>query len=194
MLPENTLSTTPVPGNYVNPEYQRSSYLVDHEMGGIAIGNSTAGMSYQQWTLSYTDDAKLLLTPHTTGSPTVLFTRPGISDLALAFDQNMRPAVAYRHNERLSLWWYDTVSAAYVTSNFGEGLSPRLTLDNKRPTGDGTNDILFAYIQGGKIKYRQQRDRFNTERELSDHVYPNTRIRAFGMTDKLRIQIELVEP
>lgn len=194
MLPDDTLSLTPVPGAYLSVDDQRSAYLVDQEMGGIAISDPSAGLTYQPWTLSYSEIGEFVLTPHVTGTPTVLLIRAGVSDLALAFDQNMRPAVAYTQNGSLYLWWYDTVVAGYVISNFGQGLSPRLALDDKRVTAEGASDILFAYIQDGQIKYRQQRDRFTVERVLSNHVYPNTRIRAFGMTEQLRIQIELVEP
>lgn len=194
MLPDNTRSTTPVPGHYVDPQDQRVSHIVDQEMGGIAISDASAGLTYQMWTLSYgASGGQMVLSPET-GSPMLLFTRGGINDISLAFDQNMRPAVAYTLNGRVYLWWYDTVVLAYVTSDFGIGRTPRLCMDDKRATAVGQSDVLLAYIQAGQLKYRQQRDRFLTERVLLSFVYPNTRILSFGMSEKLRVQIELAEP
>jgi hypothetical protein len=110
--------------------------------GWNAISDVSAGLTYQTWTLSYgASGGQMVLSPET-GSPTILFTRGGINDISLAFDQNMRPAVAYTLNGRVYLWWYDTVVLAYVASDFGIGRTPRLCMDDKRATAVGQSDVM----------------------------------------------------
>ena len=92
------------------------------------------------------------------------------------------------------LW---TLQNAYITTNVGELIDPRLSFDDKRATQYGANgDIILAYLRsvGGSrgLYYRQQRDRFNTEYTLRTGLPNNTRLRAVGMNRGLRMQFELV--
>ena len=52
-LPDNVLSTTPVVGNYLSPDNRTRQLLVDYELGGADLNDTTQGSDYQTWTLTY---------------------------------------------------------------------------------------------------------------------------------------------
>lgn len=191
MLPENRRSTLPIPGRFSAPDNQVTSRLVDYELAGVAVNNASQGLKVQRWTLSYRNNTDIVLTPQS-GTESVLFSTSGIDELSLAFDQNMRPHVAFHKEGTITLWWYDSMASQHVFTNFGAGRSPRLTLDDKRPTQLGNSDIIFAYIKGDELCYRQQRDRFQVERVLRDGIVPQTRLKNIGMSRNWRLQFELV--
>lgn len=190
MLPENRASVFALPGRFQTPDDQRSALLIDQEYGGVALNDASQGLRVQQWTLSY-NSVDVIVTPDS-GVASVLFSTSGITELALAFDQNMRAAVAYRKDGGLFLWWWDTVESGYVTTDFGAGLSPRLSLDDKRPSQSNNSDIIFAYIRDGSLYFRQQRDRFLIERLLRSGLDASTRIKTIGMNKQWRLQFELI--
>ncbi len=190
MLPDNRVSALTLPGRFHAPDNERTSLLSDPEMGGIALNDPSLGLKVQKWTVSY-QGIDVVVTPEV-GSPTVLFSTSSITELSLAFDQNMRAVVAYRKDGHLYLWRWDFVAAGYITSDFGVGYSPRLALDDKRVSQFGSSDVIFAYIQGNELKYRQQRDRYLTERVLRSGLDPATRLRTIGMNRNWRFQFELV--
>ena len=191
MLPGNVKSTIAVPGRYIPPDDRVTLRLIDYELGGIALNDPSQGLKVQRWTLTYENNTNVLCTPQS-GEATVLFSTSGITELSLAFDQNMRPHVAYQKDGNVRLWWWDSTEDDMVDTNFGAGRSPRLALDDKRPTQISTSDIIFAYIQGGELRYRQQRDRFQTERVLRTGISTQTRLKNIGMTRNWRMQFELV--
>lgn len=191
MLPENRASVIPIAGLFQAPDDQRTSPLIDQELGGVALNDPSQGLRLQTWTLSYQNNVDIVLRPQF-GSPTVLFSASEVSEVALTFDQNMRPIVAYRQEGDLFLRWWDSLASAFTVTNFGEGLSPRLALDDKRESQRGDSDVIFAYIKGSSLCYRQQRDRYETERVLRAGLDAATRIKAIGMTRNWRLQFELV--
>lgn len=190
MLPQNRASTLPIPGLSQPGDDARSVLLVDQELGGVAINDASQGLSVQLWTISYAG-VNVTLTSQS-GSSSVLFSAAAITELALSFDQNMRPTVAYRQGGNVFLRWWDTTEAAYVVTDFGPGFSPRLCLDDRRPSQIGNSDVIFAYIRSGALYYRQQRDRYEVERMLRNELPPSTRLKSVGMNRNWRLQFELI--
>lgn len=77
----------------------------------------------------------------------------------------------------------------------GAGIrSPVLSLDDKRKSQSGTSDVIFGYIRNSDhmLCYRQQRERFTVEHELTQ-LDARSRLRNLGMTTKLRMQFEVQE-
>ena len=190
MLPQNRASTLPIPGPSQPGDDARSVLLVDQELGGVAINDASQGLAVQLWTVSYVGVDVILTSQF--GSSSVLFSAAGITELALAFDQNMRPTVAYRQTGNVFLRWWDTTEAAYVVTDFGVGVSPRLCIDDRRPSQTGNSDVIFAYIRDEALYYRQQRDRYLVERLLRDELSPSTRLKSVGMNRNWRLQFELI--
>jgi hypothetical protein len=118
-----------------------------------------------------------------------LLTFPAPYELGFTFDQNMRPLVAMAtRDKQLSLYWYDPVSAGYVTTALGQGRSPRMSMDDKRPFAGAQSDALLAYIKGKNLVYRMQRDRFLVEYPVLSDIPGHARLKHFGMCDNLRVQ------
>lgn len=190
-LPQDTLATFGVSGVYLPPDDESPGRLEDVEAGGIAVQDTSTGLMSHRWR-AWVDGSDVWL-QRDGASPALQFSAGGITDLALAFDQNMRTQIAYRTSaETLFLRWYDSVIEAYVTTSFGQGRCPKLTLDDKRMSQTGNSDVIFAYIRNGTLYHRKQRERFAVERALKASIPDNIVLKSVGMTRSLRLQFELV--
>jgi len=171
------------------PDNLKVTGLTDQELGGIAIGDSTQGLTGWLWTLSLVG-SDMVLTREGSSS-VVLLTGIVATDIALAFDQNMRPTVAWKDGAgELQLRYYDSLSASFTILSLGSGRSPRLSLDDKRAMSNNSSDIIFAYIRDNTASYRQQRDRFQTEYSFATVANNRQNIIRIGMGG-LRMQFEL---
>lgn len=194
-LPGNTLSTPAVPANLLMPDsVLQVNRTIDYERGGLAIGDSSQGIDYQTWRISL-NGIDVQISPEHHDSEIVLFTALNVSEVALAFDQNMQPAVAYIANNQAKLYWYDSLVAAQVTTDLDSAItSVALTMDDKRAfaTDINTNDILLVYIKDNQVFYRQQRERYTIERFLASIDLGGTQIVRCGMNVAGRLQIEVL--
>ena len=172
----------------------RQGTLVDYELGGIALNDPSQGLMVQNWRARYVPpDIKVGPFPYSAES-TVISPSGVVTELSLAFDQNMHANVAYVMNGTAYLYYYDSVDEDHRTIELADGAeSPFLCLDDKRPfsTTTNANDVLALYIVGNKLRYRQQRERFGVERELYTLPSGQFRVKRFGMHQALRVQIEL---
>lgn len=166
--------------------------LTDYERGGEALSDSSQGLDVQLWTLRYENDQAIISGESV--PDTVLFTRPGITQIALAFDTNMAPFVAFEDGGGVAYWWFDPQESEHVFAPYlPAGVShPRCTLDDIRYLTDSTRDIILAYLRGGDLYYRQQRDNYAVERLLSDDG-PYTALIAVGMNRKMCLQFQAVK-
>ena len=186
MLPERTLSREPVPAPYLSPDDRPFDPLTDYEYGGAALRDPSQGLRVQVWTF------RLVVNDVTARAPTVaettLFTRANITQIAGCFDQNMNPCVAFVQEGELWLWWFDSLAGEQVFSQFS-GEQPRVCMDDKRPTQNAANDILFAYLRNDVLYIRTQRDRFGVEDRLAD-IPPDYRFVQMGMNSVNRVQFQ----
>lgn len=191
-MPGDAISSTAVQAALLSPDNRdRTDLLLDYELGGVALNDPSQGLQVQPWE-AWSDGAHVWVAPSPGRSPTtLLLTGSGITEVALSFDQNMRPTVAYVEAGLAKLFWFDTSIGAMVTTSYAGATSPMLTLDDKRPvaTLGGTSDVLFFYLLAGSLCYRQQRDRFTIERVLGAVPPASTRINRVGMGANNRLQI-----
>lgn len=191
MLPNGAISSVPISAPFLSPDSQRLTLVEDFEAGGVAVQDTSQGLSSHRWRCFIGQTGIHIQRDGLADQLWV--TVSGVLEVALAFDQNMRPAVAWRvDNGRIYLRWYDSQAAQYVTTDFGLGKNPRLTLDDKRQTQIGNSDVIFAYIRGGSVYYRMQRDRFQTEYQIASGLASNLVLRNIGMATNWRLQFELV--
>ena len=184
-LPENRLSTTPVPGSFIGAAAQPITRAVDYEDGPIAIQDPVAGLRYQQWRARIVGNDILLSAPNT--PEYVLYSGPGITDISIAFDQNANLYYVYNQQGNTYFNWYDTLIGTNVVRDFGGLLiTPKVTLDDKRVTQNARSDVILTYVRDGKLYYLQQRDRFYVERLLDEG--PIVGIEKFGKNDGFRLQ------
>ncbi len=192
MIPQQALSDPTLAGNYVHGEpqdYPSFSLLTDVEPGGVAVGDASRGLFGTLWTLTTPDNHQVILSAPGV-APTTLFNLGGfISEISLAFDQNMRPTVAFVHDDRAWLWWFDPVPAQQVFTVLAvDVVNPRVTLDDKRETQREASDVILAYKRGTGLYFRAQRDRYLVEYTLATGI--TSPLRKIAMNHKLRLQFE----
>lgn len=171
-LPNGALSTPTYPSDFLEPDdIARIVATIDYERGGIGLNNPSQGGNIKTWRARLAgSDVKVCADPFDALTEVVVTSAPDITELSLAFDQNMRPAIAYLQADVAKLYWFDTFLAAPTTTTIGSGISSVfLTMDDKRPvsTQVNSNDILLFYIRGGMLYSRRQRDRFSVESLLA---------------------------
>jgi hypothetical protein len=192
MLPGNAASSIPVVGTMLAPDNIGSSLFVDYERGGLAITDASLGLDYQDWQCKYNDATGEVFINPVGAADALYLIIPSASEMCFAFDQQMRPVLAYVVDDIIRLRWYDTTVSAFVVTDFVGARSPKLTLDDKRPAQLANSDVIFAYIKtNGDLCYRQQRDRYLVERVLHSGVDPANRLIALGMASNLRLQFEI---
>ena len=192
MIPGNTIDDRSVLSPVAYPDTQKEVGLMDMELGGVAIENASEGLKGYVWTATGNADTGTV-TLQRNGMPAVDWFNigSGATDLALAFNQNMQPVLAWNNSVgEMFLRYFSGLLNAYTTVSFGIGSCPRLTLDDKRSNMSTTSDVIFAYLVGTSLRYRQQRDSFLIERILVPDVSPATVLRRIGMGG-LQLQFEL---
>lgn len=188
MLPDHVLSTVPVRAPYIAA--QVASYyapLVDYELGGIALNDPSGGLSLQMWS-AYVDGDDIVV-EDSNGVSTVVLQVPDVQKLSLAFDQNMRPAIAYSTPAGGFLYWFDTFVGHSVTTSIPDATNLCLTLDERRLELINNSDIILAYNKGADLYYRQQRDRFFTEYLLKEN--DGGTLVAIGTNTQFRLQFKV---
>lgn len=184
MLPDNVLSTTSIPATFSGPRGLPVTKVVDYEYGGIALNDPSQGHLYQIWRTRLIGDEVLvdaLEVPEF-----VLYTATGLSEINLTFDQNMRPILAFVKDGRAYLRWYDSdVGAQVITALATDVITPRVTLDDKRPLQSAVSDVILGYVRGGFLRTRIQRDRFTIE---YTHAAVPAGLIKIGMSSQLRLQ------
>lgn len=192
-LPGDVLSATPVAAPLLAPDNAvRLKLTEDFERGGVALNDPSQGLDVRDWRV-FTDGTGVWVVPVPAlgAEPVLLLTGSGITEVALAFDQNMQPTVAYVEAGLLKLWWYDSLLGAMTTTSYPGATGPMLTLDDKRRTQLGGSDILFAYVREGFAYWRQQRDRYGVE-YLMGETLGAVRITQLGMGENGRVQFKML--
>lgn len=191
MLPGNVASSIGFGGLYIAPDDRVTTPIVDYELGGVALLDTSQGLQVKNWKL-YLEDNNVYVLGEGDPTPTLLFSESQVTEISLAFDQNMRWSVGYIANGVLKLRWYDSQVAARVTTTFSTAVNPKMCLDDKRDLSIDSSDVILAYLRGNTLYYRQQRDRFTIERALRTDLFPGTKLKNIGMNKNLRLQFELV--
>lgn len=191
MMPDNVLSTQTVRGNITGARALMVTPIVDYEDGGVAINDNSRGNSYQIWTALLIRNQVLVSAPNT--PEFVMYEGEGLTEISLTFDQNMRPVLSMMQNGVARFLWYDPQVAVQVLTDLPSGsISPKVILDDKRATQAQNCDVILGYVRGGGLYYRQQRDRFQIERLLTDGV--TTKLLRIGFSDQLRLQFMMEVP
>lgn len=187
------VSEFPVIGRLPIPENIPKKPTVAYSMGGISLNNPSNGMLVQVWRAWFDRENGSVMVESPNTPATKIFDQDGIVWLTFCFDQTMRWSAAYTLNDGGSyLRWYNSLSQDYETTLLGDGVvSPFLILDDKRPTQNATSDMVLAYIQGQKVVIRVQRERFQALHIWAKDIPKDWIIRNFGMSNKLRLQMEI---
>jgi hypothetical protein len=196
-LPQDSASSSPLIADYLSPYDRYKTPLVDWERGGIALADPSEGVDFQVWKLVYDGDEEsptygdFTLYPEDEGDPVVVINVPDVRNVALAFDPNCHVFIAYYLKDgSAKYYWYDTLASDYTTDTLPAGsTAPAACLDDHRDiqVREGVSDIIMAYTRGGIVYYRQERDRFLTERQIGTGV-GSSPVDRVGMTWNLRLK------
>ena len=168
-IPNNSLSSVLLTAHFLEPDDRENFLLMDLELGGVGLNDPSQGLRVQTWTLRYFPASGDMVIDAPNSLPTILFTRSNITEISLAFDQNMNAFVAFVESGDAKFWWFDTQVSMTVFTNLPAGsLTPRCCLDDKRETQTGSSDIILAYALNAKLYFRQQRDRYTIQYLLQD--------------------------
>ncbi|MRI43170.1 hypothetical protein D5301_13105 [Stenotrophomonas sp. MH181796] len=165
MFPDMILSSVPLQADFIERVNARRAPLIDYEVAGNALGDASSGLQVRLWTIEVKGDDAVLSAEGV--SPVVLFSRPGMTEIALAFDQNMRAHVAFVQTGMAWLWWYDSQVNQMVFTSFPGMSNPRLATDEKRGSELSVSDVVLSYMSGGNLCCRIQRERFTIEHVLT---------------------------
>jgi hypothetical protein len=189
MLPDGVLSTIPIPGLFLGSRMLFVSPTRDYEDGGIALNDPSQGLQYQRWRCRIFGDYVVLDAEEVL--PQVIFVGAELTECSIAFDQSMRPALAVVEAGQAKLQWFDSsVGEQVITFLDPDVVTPRVTLDDKRPGQISNSDIILAYVRLGGLYYRQQSDRFLIEYFLD--AGPHTGINKIGMNKHFRLQFSMM--
>lgn len=186
-------STTPVIGQLLSPDNLPKRPTIDFEMGGIGLQDPSQGLRVQQWRGWFERNESAVYVESANTPPTKIFDQQNIVWLSFCFDQNMRWSAVCTLNDGLSyLRWYNSAIDDYDITELDAGvITPFLSLDDKRSTQNGASDIILAYIQNQTVYLRVQRERFTVAHEWEKSIPKDWIIRNFGMSNKLRLQMEI---
>jgi len=192
MLPGlGRLSSVPVEAEFLAPRDRPYENLVSYEFGGPDLNTPAQSRTVKIWVAYYDVDTIKVGPEDGSLPPVAVYTDPNITQLSLAFDQNMRATLCFVSGGVLKLRWFDTIANAMVVTSFPGADRGQVTCDDKRDTEASVSDIIFVYTQDNALYYRQQRDRYSVEYLLAPFV--KGKVLRIGMSVKNRLQIEVGE-
>jgi hypothetical protein len=190
MLPLNSLSQVTIRYNWRGQPQEDPQPLIDYDMGGVALHDTSQGLEYQLWTFVAVEATVFVSAPNTAGPIELVSANGPIDEIACTFDQNMNPFVAYSQGAQWHYWWFDPQFHGMVTSDLPPGVtSCRVCLDDRRLWEVNGSDILLFYTRNRNLYHRRQRDRYTQDLLLREAV-DGTLLRA-DMNGINRVQLKL---
>ncbi|AMD43393.1 hypothetical protein ZC03_006 [Pseudomonas phage ZC03] len=206
MIPENRLSTEPVPGRLIHDLGVETSPVLDYKPGGIAIQDPTKGLDYQIWRgrvfSPNTDQSRIVIDGRFSPEYEIL-QYPYICEFNFSFDFNMRPLAVFLANEILEvggkevpvqncyMYWFDNTLGDFDLIFLGSVIrTPKLLIDDPRMEESNfysLSDVCLFYWNNGNLYVRYLRDRFTEEHLLKRNV---PYIQRVGMNEYYRLQFE----
>jgi hypothetical protein len=185
-VPNNRLSSVPVVSGLLPPYDREVTDLTDWCRGGIALSDPSETLDFQNWSIGL-DGNDVVVTPETAGTPSVIFSRPDITELSLGFDNNMRPVIAFVQAGQGILYFFDPVIDDYQFQDLPVGaITPRCVLDDTRPSQVQTSSVIVSYVYDGSLWLLDQLDRYTIPYNLT-LVDAGAKLDRMGMSTNLRM-------
>lgn len=183
MIPER--SQISIPGSWVEQQNRYNLPLIDYERGGAQLNSSSSNLQEFLWTAEYVDGKVVVYRDGV--APVTVITEAGITQIALGFDQTMRPHIAYMAEGNVcKFYWFDTQTNSMQTMIVEGATTPRLCMDEKRDQFQSSSDLLLSYKKGMDLCVRVQRQRYQNEIVI-DRLIDGDLI-SVGMNNKNRLQ------
>lgn len=198
MLPDNSLSAKAYIAGFSFQVKSASApdKLKAWELGGVALNDPSQGLRVKLWEGTLVIDRDTGVGGVYVEAPgvarTLLFSGADITEIDIAFDQNMNPFVAYQQGSAAKIYWYDPTIPGMTHTTLPAGShSLRCTLDDKRQFNVGDSDIVLGYVRAGNLCVRYQRDRYSVETVLRSGIGGNARLVSMAMNTGSRLQFRL---
>lgn len=196
MIPSSNIpSSLPIGTHFASPEELKASKWIDYERGGSGFRNPYSGLDVQTWKMTY--DGQFVRIVPEVGDPTTIAEITGIKQLTFAFDSDMEVHFAYTRIDNNELWvnrWNADLGVR-ETISVGTGRSPRMALDDRRPSQVPSADVVLAFLRdtaySSDVILLLRSEVFETEHAFGS-VSLTTSIRAIGMSRNWRMQLELI--
>lgn len=167
MIPQNKLSQDVSTTKFLSRE--RTSDLLDFELGGVALQDVSSGLNSNQWSCYYLDGGVVL--DDGNGFTKKVLNVGDLKQLCFCFSISMIYYIAYTTDDGCYLYWYDTQTNDYSTLKLPDGTeNPQLSLDERRTFNLNNADVILSYTNSGRLICRNQRDRFGVEYVLSEET------------------------
>lgn len=186
MIPGNQFTTIPVVHSYISPYNRPYKPLEQAVLGGIALNDPSRGRMYQNWIVFY-ENPFIRIKPEN-GSVVFSLEQPDVKTVSLAFDNNMNIALAWQKTTGSYLYYFDILIDDYAILEIPGATSCRIVVDDPRDFYISASDIIFGYTLNGNLYWRQQRDRYATERLIGE---AQGKLRKMAPSDGNRLQFEL---
>jgi hypothetical protein len=187
VIPGNALTATPMEAPFQYKMRDDGAPLIDYETGGVALNDGSQGMLVRVWKATLVGDDIMVGADGVT--PVSVYSTPGITRLALAFDQNMQTFIAWEDASGAHCRFYNDGAFSIIDLPAGSS-NVCATGDENRIVLRNTRDIILAYQRGSSLYFRQQRERFAVEHSLSNAVIG--KLSAMGMNKQLRMQFRSI--
>lgn len=196
MFTDNSLSSVPVPSNFIGARREITQKKIDKSDGGISIRDPSRGLFYQIWTAQVesnldleTDDIMVSSGNYPAFS---IYQGWGITEISLAFDLSCNPIVAFVEKGVAKVRWWDSSIRDYTTTEVGEHcLDPKVCLDEPRSENGINSDVILAYLKDASLYFRMQRDLYQIEYLLDEG--PFLELQKLGL-GALRLQFQVIRP
>lgn len=191
-FPSDVLVVDDTPSPFLYPDNLTHPLTEDYEYGGLGLNDPSQGLRYRVWKAWIEDGTIIWVAPldDLISKVDVLTGLTNVTEVSLAFDQNMRPFLAFVENGISKLYWYDSFIGGVVTTSFSGAIDPKLSTDDKRSiaTETNTNDVILFYIRTKALYWRIQRERFLIEHHVADLPFGENKLLKIGMDRENRFQ------
>ena len=163
MIPGNAISPTAHVGKFDTLTSEAVLPLISKVRGAVALGDSSQGRLSHIWKARWVT-GNIEIFREDNGIVVNSIPAPGALTISLAFDSNMGIVLTWLTNAGAKLYFFNSLTSAYITRDFPNITSCKLCVDDPREFYITQSDVIFAYTLNGSLYWRQQRDRYDIER------------------------------
>lgn len=179
MIPEQALSSVTIESGWRYRVPVRSRPLE-------SFTTDTFGRNFRFWV-----EAGVLWSQQDGGQPVSELPLPDAVRISACYDQNGRLHVVYNTATSCFFRWYDSQAGGITTTEYPGLVDAHCILDDPREGWNSSSDVVLAYISGGWLRFREQRDRFLMERTPANGQATGLRLIAVAMNDQNRLQFQM---
>lgn len=148
---------------FKEPKNRLHGMLEAFTEGGPAFADASKGLSGYIWHAFVRND-DVIFKREDLDEEHLIFSKPGIEQIDVTIDQNMRPFIPYVVNGLAYYWHFNAENSTYSEVQLPTDIKyPRCELDKRAVEDIPSSDIILGYTREGNLCYRIQRERYLKE-------------------------------